>query len=210
MGCQIQNVGSCSSSAAHCDAGNAFENKNAAIAQGVNLVANGALKDLKPADAAANNHKNVKSDGSGFDYDSIPALTNHVNGILADGLPHGFPEGIRSYVPRLQAAVRHLQQAGIVTATDPFTAMQQSEKWLMANAGRDGVFSFGGGPANEDDAKALENKSGISREDINAVKFMFDDFHDAELSQKDSFLTVDRNNPVFQELAAVLKSGGLF
>lgn len=210
MGCQIQNVGSCSSSASHCDVGNAFENKHVAIGQGVNLVANAALNDLKPAGAAANDPKNINRGGSEVEHNSISALTQHVNGILADGRNHGFENGIKSYVPRIQEAMRHLQHAGIVTSKDPYEAMQQAERWLMANAGADGVFSFGGGPANEDDAAALSAKSGISRGDINAIKFMFDDYHDAELSQKDSFLTVDRNNPVFQDLAGVLKSAGLF
>ncbi len=148
--------------------------------------------------------------GAGGGNGDIGALTEHVNGILADGRDHGFKNGIDSYIPRIQEAMGNLKKAGIVTADEPYQAMQQAEKWLMSNAGKDGVFSFGGGPANEDDAAALEAKSGISRGDINAIKFMFDDKHDAQLTQEDQYLTVDPNNAVFQDLAGVLSRAGLF
>lgn len=138
------------------------------------------------------------------------SLEQHVNAILADGQDHGFPNGYASFVPRIGEAMANLREKGIVTSTDPYEAMQQASNWLMDNAGSDGVFSFGGGPAGEDDAAALSAASGISRGDINAVKFMFDNVHDAQLTQEDGFLTVDTNNQVFQELAAILVGTGQF
>jgi hypothetical protein len=98
----------------------------------------------------------------------------------------------------------HLREKGIVTAKDPYEAMQQAGNWLMANSGSDHVFSFGGGPNNEDDAARLTDKSHISREDINAVKFMFDSHHDAELSKEDAFLNVRKGIKVFDELATLI------
>jgi hypothetical protein len=137
------------------------------------------------------------------------SLEAHVNGILADGRDHGFPNGYESYKPRIIAAMQHLREKGIVTSDDPYAAMQQASDWLMNNAGQDDTFSFGGGAANEDDAAALTASSGVSREDINAVKFMFDSYHDAQLTRQDN-LQVNKNNPVFNDLANVLRSSGSF
>ena len=66
------------------------------------------------------NASNVSNAGGNGGHGGIAALAQHVNGILADGRDHGFQNGIDSYVPRIQEAMCDLQQAGIVTAKDPF------------------------------------------------------------------------------------------
>jgi len=129
--------------------------------------------------------------------------------ILSDGRDHGFPNGYESFVPRIGKAMKALRDKGIVTSNDPYVAMQQASNWLMANAG-DGVFSFGGGgPSGRDDAEYLSRTSGVSREHINSVKFMFDSIHEAELTQQDN-TQVTKDNPIFNELATILTNTGNF
>ena len=132
------------------------------------------------------------------------SLQDHVNNILADGNSHGFENGYASFEERVKPAMDRLREKGIVTSDDPYEAMQQASDWLMANSGTDKVFSFGGGPNGEDDAANLSAKSGVSRGDINTIKFMFDSHHDAELNKDDAFLNVQKGTRVFDELAKLI------
>lgn len=144
---------------------------------------------------------NANPTGAPGDDTATTSLKDHVNAILADGRDHGFTNGYDTFKDRVKPAMDHLREKGIVTSKDPYQAMQQAANWLMANSGTDKVFSFGGGPNNENDAARLSGQSGISIGDINTIKFMFDSHHDAELSQKDASLNVKQGVRVFDELA---------
>lgn len=156
--------------------------------------------------APANTTPTFNANPTGVQGDDTAAtsLKDHVNAILADGRNHGFENGYETFKERVKPAMDRLREKGIVTSKDPYEAMQQASNWLMANSGTDKVFSFGGGPNGEDDAARLEQQSGISRGDINTIKFMFDSHHDAELNKNDAFLNVKKGVRVFDELATLI------
>ena len=162
----------------------------------------GAGTTSGPASTAHNSNANPT--GVQGDDTEATSLKDHVNAILADGRNHGFENGYDTFKDRVKPAMDHLRQKGIVTSKDPYEAMQQASNWLMANSGTDKVFSFGGGPNGEDDAARLEQQSGISRGDINTIKFMFDSHHDAQLTKDDAFLNVTKGVRVFDELATLI------
>ncbi|MES2662415.1 MAG: hypothetical protein V4629_03835 [Pseudomonadota bacterium] len=101
-----------------------------------------------------------------------------LNYITADGTNHGFPEGLKSFVERMPGDYQAFKDAGIITSDDPYEGFAQVAAFFKNEvaplAGDPNELSF------NDDVYIAVDKFGLTREQINTLKFMFDAQHYTE------------------------------